>query len=223
MTSRGRVGHRGRCRFPRMNRATTGRGRKVVRSPPALTGDDAIEIRPFRAPSRHVDIRRRGALGRLVGETMIPGEGIVDAARRLCTTIFETFEFDPTFTGSQHRCPGRRGTARVCQTSPTSLWRCSDRLGFRPATSADTSRPRHPAGAERLVGADASCTPGARCGHPVTAGSIFDPTNGHLPVSTRHVGRGDYADVTPVRGVVIGPASEQRLDVAVDVTSDALS
>jgi transglutaminase-like putative cysteine protease len=32
----------------------------------------------------------------------------------------------------------------------------------------------------------------------------------------------DYADVTPVRGVVIGPASEQRLDVAVDVTSDAL-
>jgi transglutaminase-like putative cysteine protease len=48
----------------------------------------------------------------------------------------------------------------------------------------------------------------------------FDPTNGHLPAD-RHVtaawGR-DYADVTPVRGVVIGPAAEQTLDVAVDVT-----
>jgi len=75
-----------------------------------------------------------------------------------------------------------------------------------------------PPGEERLIGADAShawCsiwTPGA--------GWVdFDPTNGHLPVE-RHVtvawGR-DYADVVPVRGVVIGPNADQDLVVSVDV------
>ncbi|MEM1332938.1 MAG: transglutaminase family protein [Actinomycetota bacterium] len=47
----------------------------------------------------------------------------------------------------------------------------------------------------------------------------FDPTNDQFP-PTRHVtvawGR-DYADVAPLRGVVIGPSSQQRLDVSVDV------
>jgi transglutaminase-like putative cysteine protease len=46
-----------------------------------------------------------------------------------------------------------------------------------------------------------------------------DPTNDHVPPD-RHVtvawGR-DYADVTPVRGVVIGPAATQELSVSVDV------
>ena len=54
---------------------------------------------------------------------------------------------------------------------------------------------------------------------PLAGWVDFDPTNGHLPTD-RHVtvawGR-DYGDVTPVRGVVIGPAAEQTLDVAVDV------
>ena len=46
-----------------------------------------------------------------------------------------------------------------------------------------------------------------------------DPTNDQVPPH-RHVtvawGR-DYGDVTPVRGVVFGPAVDQTLDVAVDV------
>ncbi|MEZ5249328.1 MAG: hypothetical protein R2713_09020 [Ilumatobacteraceae bacterium] len=38
--------------------------------------------------------------------------------------------------------------------------------------------------------------------------------------TARHGGGGrDYFDVTPVRGVVIGPAATQRLTVGVDVTS----
>jgi len=47
----------------------------------------------------------------------------------------------------------------------------------------------------------------------------LDPTNDQAPPH-RHVtvawGR-DYADVTPVRGVVFGPVVDQELDVAVDV------
>jgi transglutaminase-like putative cysteine protease len=48
----------------------------------------------------------------------------------------------------------------------------------------------------------------------------FDPTNDQLPTS-RHVtvawGR-DYNDVTPVRGVVIGPTATQSMSVSVDVS-----
>jgi transglutaminase-like putative cysteine protease len=46
----------------------------------------------------------------------------------------------------------------------------------------------------------------------------FDPTNG-IVGSLRHVTIGwgrDYADVAPVRGVVIGPSSTQSLSVSVD-------
>jgi transglutaminase-like putative cysteine protease len=54
---------------------------------------------------------------------------------------------------------------------------------------------------------------------PIAGWVDFDPTNGLLPVD-RHItvawGR-DYADVTPVRGVMIGPATTQHLDVSVDV------
>jgi transglutaminase-like putative cysteine protease len=46
-----------------------------------------------------------------------------------------------------------------------------------------------------------------------------DPTNDQVAPS-RHVtvawGR-DYRDVVPLRGVVVGPAARQQLEVAVDV------
>ena len=62
-------------------------------------------------------------------------------------------------------------------------------------------------------------THGVRSGRRSAGWVDFDPTNGHLPVND-HVtvawGR-DYADVIPVRGVMIGPAAKQGLDVAVDV------
>jgi transglutaminase-like putative cysteine protease len=197
---------------------------EVVEIASALTGDDAIEIRPFRAPSRHVDTVVGGALGRLVGETMIPGEGIVDAARRLCTTIFETFEFDPTFTEVStpvaQVAEARRG---VCQDFAHLALAVLRSVGLPARYVSGYIETEAPAGSERLVGADASH---AWCAvwTPGDGWIDLDPTNGHLPVS-RHVtvawGR-DYADVAPVRGVVIGPASEQRLDVAVDVASEAL-
>jgi len=47
----------------------------------------------------------------------------------------------------------------------------------------------------------------------------FDPTNDQLPPQ-RHVTIGwgrDYRDVSPVRGVVIGPPSTQTLNVSVEV------
>ncbi len=49
----------------------------------------------------------------------------------------------------------------------------------------------------------------------------LDPTNDQVPPQ-RHITVGwgrDYFDVTPVRGVVIGPAAKQTLEVGVDVTA----
>jgi len=75
-----------------------------------------------------------------------------------------------------------------------------------------------PEGMARMVGADASH---AWCSVWVgDAGWVdVDPTNDHMP-TRRHVTVGwgrDYADVAPVRGVVIGPSVAQTLEVAVDM------
>ena len=197
---------------------------EVVEIAAGLTGDDAIDTRPFRAPSRHVDTVVGGDLGRLVGETLLPGEGIVAAARRLCTTIFETFEFDPGFTEVStpvaQVAEARRG---VCQDFAHLALAVLRSVGLPARYVSGYIETEAPAGSARLVGADASH---AWCSvwTPSDGWVDLDPTNGHLPVG-RHVtvawGR-DYADVTPVRGVVIGPASGQALEVAVDVVSNAV-
>jgi transglutaminase-like putative cysteine protease len=75
-----------------------------------------------------------------------------------------------------------------------------------------------PAGAQRLVGADAS--------HawfsvfvPHQGWVDFDPTNAQIP-SEQHItvawGR-DYADVAPLKGVIFGGGKKNKLNVSVDV------
>jgi transglutaminase-like putative cysteine protease len=75
-----------------------------------------------------------------------------------------------------------------------------------------------PPGEPKTIGADASH---AWCSIwvPDHGWLDFDPTNG-IVAPDRHVTIGwgrDYADVAPVRGVVVGPASTQSLSVSVDV------
>jgi transglutaminase-like putative cysteine protease len=72
----------------------------------------------------------------------------------------------------------------------------------------------------KLTGSDASH---AWCSvwSPTVGWIDMDPTNDQVPPQ-RHItvawGR-DYFDVTPVRGVVIGPKTGQTLTVGVDVTA----
>ena len=75
-----------------------------------------------------------------------------------------------------------------------------------------------PPGEVKTIGADASH---AWCAVwvPEHGWVDFDPTN-NIVGPDRHVTIGwgrDYADVAPIRGVVIGPTSRQKLSVAVDV------
>jgi transglutaminase-like putative cysteine protease len=192
----------------------------VVARVDALRGDDALEIGPFRARTRFVDVDRVGAdLAAIAYGSFTPGRGVAEAANDLCRRIFTEFTYDPTATDVSSPLAdvlvSRRG---VCQDFAHLAAGCLRSIGLAARYVSGYIETTPPAGGERVVGADASH---AWCSiWTPSAGWIdFDPTNDHFP-TRRHVtvawGR-DYADVTPVRGVVIGPSRAQTLDVAVDV------
>jgi transglutaminase-like putative cysteine protease len=109
----------------------------------------------------------------------------------------------------------RRG---VCQDFAHLEIACLRALGLAARYVSGYVLTAPPAGERRLVGADAS-----HAWLAVWLGDAgwidVDPTNDQLP-SDQHVtvawGR-DYADVSPLRGVVLGGGA-QRMTVAVDVT-----
>jgi transglutaminase-like putative cysteine protease len=145
---------------------------------------------------------------------------IVDAVRELCTTIYEQFTFDPGFTDIATPIAdvlaARRGVCQDFAHVAVAALR-SKGLAARYVSGYIETSP--PPGQPKLVGADASH---AWCSVwvPQIGWLDLDPTNDQLP-PRRHVTVGwgrDYRDVAPVRGVVIGPSTEQTLDVSVDVT-----
>jgi transglutaminase-like putative cysteine protease len=193
----------------------------VARATSELRGPLAIDVGMFTGSSRFVDLVALGErLRSLASPSFTEGKAIVDALRSLCASIHIGYEFDPGF--SEVSTPlgavldARRG---VCQDFAHLAIGCLRSIGIAARYVSGYIETDPPPGGQRLVGADAShAWVSAWCGRQL--GWIdFDPTNGALPVR-RHVtiawGR-DYGDVTPVRGVVIGPTSQQQLDVAVDV------
>jgi transglutaminase-like putative cysteine protease len=142
-----------------------------------------------------------------------------DAVTDLAHRIFTEFVFDPGFTDVTtplaEVLDHRRG---VCQDFAHLGIGCVRALGLPARYVSGYIETEPPPGAVKLIGSDAS--------HAWF--SVFipgygwldaDPTNDQVPPH-RHVtvawGR-DYSDVSPVRGVVFGPAVDQDLAVAVDV------
>jgi transglutaminase-like putative cysteine protease len=193
----------------------------VVELAADAVGDVAIDIGMFRSASRLVDVPAlAGSFREITDSVFTAGRPIVDALDSLCDAIHRDFEFDAEFstlsTPLDEVLAARRG---VCQDFAHLAVGCLRSLGLPARYVSGYIETVPPPGAERLVGADASH---AWCSAwtPQAGWVDFDPTNGHLPVND-HItvawGR-DYSDVTPVRGVMIGPAATQELDVAVDVT-----
>lgn len=193
---------------------------EVATASAGLRGDDALDIGMFRSSSTLVDLDAiRPVLQPLVDEVFTSDRGIVDALAALCERIHATFDFDAEFstvsTPLAEVVAERRG---VCQDF-AHLAVASARLAGLPARYVSGYiETVPPPGRDKLIGADASH---AWCAvwTPAAGWIDFDPTNGHLPVNdhvTTAWGR-DYADVIPVRGVMIGPAARQRLEVSVDV------
>ncbi|HSJ91028.1 MAG TPA: transglutaminase family protein [Ilumatobacter sp.] len=193
---------------------------QVVGQLDVATDELALEVGMFRARSAFVDLAGLGAdLRAIADRAFTPGRPMIEATRALCTDINTGFEFDPHFsnvsTPLAEVLAARRG---VCQDFAHLAVGCLRSVGLAARYVSGYIETVPPPGQERLVGADASH---AWCSvwTPSTGWVDFDPTNDHLPVND-HVtvawGR-DYADVIPVRGVMIGPSTTQTLDVAVDV------
>jgi transglutaminase-like putative cysteine protease len=148
-----------------------------------------------------------------------PGRPVVEAVFALTCRIRYDFRYDPEATDVRtpavEAFKARHG---VCQDF-SHIMICALRgLGLPAAYVSGYLRTTPPPGRPRLEGADAThAWVGVWCGDE--HGWIgFDPTNA-LVVGADHVvlamGR-DYADVTPIDGVILG-SGKQSLKVAVDV------
>ncbi len=194
---------------------------RVAATVAGLRGPVALDVVPFAAPSRFVTVNaNRLALFELASSAFRPGRPIVEATVAFCTQIFETFAFDSSFTEVSTPLDSvlaeRRG---VCQDFAHLAVGCLRTLGLAARYVSGYIETEPPPGEPKLIGVDASH---AWCSLwiPDHGWLDFDPTNGVVAPS-RHVTIGwgrDYADVAPVRGVVVGPASAQSLAVSVDVS-----
>ena len=156
-------------------------------------------------------------------KSFAPGRPALEAAAELMRRIREDFKYDPkatvVSTPLSEAFAKRRG---VCQDFAHIMIAGLRGLGLPAAYVSGYLRTIPPAGKPRLEGADASHAWVALwCGEE--AGWIgLDPTNA-LYVGNDHislaVGR-DYADISPVSGIVLG-SGEQDVVVKVDVVPRA--
>lgn len=176
-----------------------------------------LEIEQYRLPSPAVPVLARSRA--FAAPSFTAGRPWLDAVFDLTRRIQQEFEYDPeatnVFTSVTEVLELRRG---VCQDYAHVMLSALRSLGMaaRYVSGYVMNRPR--GDARRLAGADAShAWVAAHC--PGLGWVAFDPTNGKLADQefiTLGWGR-EYLDVTPVRGVVLGAASQQ-LSVAVKVT-----
>ncbi len=161
------------------------------------------------------------ALTEFTAGVFTPGRPLVDAVRELSWRINSSFLFDAGFSDVSTPLvaviEARRG---VCQDFAHLALACLRMQGLAARYVSGYIETLPPPGQPKLTGTDASHA-WVGVWSPDFGWLDVDPTNDQVP-PRRHVtvawGR-DYFDVTPVRGVVIGPAAGQSLDVGVDVTA----
>lgn len=178
---------------------------------------DVLDAYALSFDSPHV--RATPALSDYAAPSFAAGRPMLEAVRDLVRRIHADFVYDPQATDLSTPLPEvmrrRRG---VCQDFAHVALGCLRAVGLAGRYVSGYLLTRPPPGRPRLQGADAS--------HAWIAAFVpdlgwvdFDPTNDLVP-GDEHVtvawGR-DFADVTPVRGVIQG-GGKHGLEVAVDVT-----
>jgi transglutaminase-like putative cysteine protease len=146
------------------------------------------------------------------------GRPILAAVHDLNRRIHREFRFDPeSTTVVTPVCEVLAQRHGVCQDFAHLAIACLRSLGLAARYVSGYLETTAPPGAERLQGADASHAWFAVF-VPRIGWVDFDPTNDCRPAD-RHVttawGR-DYADVTPLKGVIFGGGT-RRLEVSVDM------
>lgn len=210
--------------------ATTRSWNEVAELARRLLGDDAIKIGPYRAATvASTPADRPDLLAALAGRVFVAGRPIVEAVTDLSREIFENYSFDSTATDwATPLDVVLEKRAGVCQDFAHLATAVLRWVGLPASYVSGYIETVPPPGQVKSIGADASHAWCSVWTGPGDAGELdagsgwldLDPTNHQVP-PTRHVTVGwgrDYADVAPVRGVVLGPSSNQRMDVAVDVS-----
>jgi transglutaminase-like putative cysteine protease len=176
-----------------------------------------METEQYRVPSPAVPLLPKAKS--YAAPSFTPGRPWLEAMLELTCRIKKEFIYDPEattiHTGVFKVLEQKRG---VCQDYAHLMLSSLRSLGIaaRYVSGYVLNRPR--SDGTRLTGADAShAWVAAHC--PDLGWVAFDPTNGKLADQefvTLGWGR-EFHDVTPLRGVVLGSASQQ-LSVAVSVT-----
>ncbi len=159
------------------------------------------------------------ALAAYAAPSFGPGRPILDSVVELTSRIHTDFDYRPgstTIATSVGEVLQRRHG--VCQDFAHLAIGCLRSLGLPARYISGYLETDPPPGRAKLVGADASHA-WLAVFLPDTGWLDLDPTNDRIP-NERYIttawGR-DYADVTPLKGVVFSGASEHELKVSVDV------
>ncbi|WP_028022306.1 transglutaminase family protein [Enterovibrio calviensis] len=166
-----------------------------------------------------LQIQRSETLKAFVSELFVDDKPVLQSASELTSKIFTDFTFDPTATDvttpPEHVLKQKRG---VCQDYAQLAIGCLRSVGLAARYMSGYIETLPPEGQERLVGADASHAWFAIF-IPDLGWVEFDPTN-NIVASDQHIVTGwgrDYADITPLQGVVFEGGDTHSLSVAVDV------
>ena len=181
------------------------------------TDPDSLDARAYLLDSPLV--ATSGRLRELAAPSFAPGRGLVDAAVDLSHRIHTDVEFRPgatdVSTTIDEVLDGRRG---VCQDFAHLVIGALRSIGLPARYVSGYLETDPPPGRPRLQGADVSHA-WASVHVPEVGWLDVDPTNDQL-VGDRYVttawGR-DYADVTPLKGVIFTDGETEELTVEVDV------
>lgn len=164
-------------------------------------------------------IRASQPLREYAAPSFTPDRTLLSAVRDLTQRIFEDFTYDPEFstiaTPLHDVLKHKRG---VCQDFAHLAIGCLRALSYPARYISGYLETLPPPGQKKLVGADASHA-WFSVYSPGDGWFEFDPTNNNMPAGQHIVtawGR-DYADVTPLRGIIFDGGGSQTLEVSVDV------
>ncbi|MBC7204288.1 MAG: transglutaminase family protein [Pusillimonas sp.] len=175
-----------------------------------------FEAIKFLYESAHVRVKR--VFADWAREIMFPGQSLCDFIRALQGRIYSDFTFDPAATTVSTPVTEVFGHRKgVCQDFAHLMLSCLRSVGLAARYVSGYILTHPPEGQARLVGADASHA-WVSVYLPGFGWVDSDPTN-NIFVNTEHItlswGR-DYADISPVRGMMIGSGAH-TLDIAVTV------
>ncbi len=179
--------------------------------------EENIKAREFVLDSPMV--QRGSALAAYAAPSFSDERPFFSCVRELTERIYQDFAYDPRFTEVatplEEVLEHRRG---VCQDFAHLAIGCLRSLGYPARYVSGYLETAPPPGSPRLEGADASHA-WFSAYSPAEGWADFDPTNNLLAME-QHIttawGR-DYADVTPLKGSVLGGGEGHSLEVAVDV------